>query len=493
MLKENGYRVEKDSIGTKHVPVDAYYGVHSLRGKENFSISGDTLHPEMIKALATIKKACAEVNHEAGLLSKSKAAAIAQACDEILQGQFHDQFITDPVQGGAGTTANMNANEVIANRANEILGAALGSYKYVRPVDEVNMGQSTNDVFPTAGKMGALALLRKTIDEIDLLIHSFNLKGAEFDDVVKIGRTQLEDAVPIRLGQEFKAYASAIRRGSDNLKMAARSLTTINMGGSAIGTGINVDRYYFDHIVPRISRLSTFDFVQAEDLIDATQNVDTLVLVSGALKALAVSISKISSDLRLLSSGPKTMVGDINLPARQNGSSIMPGKVNPVIPEVVNQVAFRIIGNDMTVTMAAEGGQMELNAFEPVLFYSLYESIEMLGNASHTLRVNCVDGITANADKLRSDLEKSVGVLTAFVPHIGYEVSSHIAQEALTTGTALTELILREGLLTQEEIDEIMDPKAMTEPGIAAGHLLRQKAEEQDERAQNEEKVQPTV
>ncbi len=470
---DDRFRVERDSIGEKRIPADSYYGVQTLRGKENFSITGETLHPDMVRALVIVKKACAQVNHEAGLLSKDKAAAIVTACDDILAGNLPGQFITDPIQGGAGTTANMNANEVIANRANEILGGKLGAYEYIRPNDEVNMGQSTNDVYPTAGKLGALNLLQRTLAELDLLIHSFATKGAEFDDVVKMARTQLEDAVPIRLGQEFNAYASALRRGRQFLSQAASALTSINMGGSAVGTGINVDRYYFDHIVPRISRLSGIHFEQAADLIDATQNVDSLVLVSAAVKTVAVSLSKISSDLRLLSSGPKTMVGDINLPPRQNGSSIMPGKVNPVIPEVVNQVAFRIIGNDLTVTMAAEAGQMELNAFEPVLFHSLYESIEMLGNAAHTLRVNCVDGITANAGKLKADLNKSVGVITAFVPHIGYETAARIANEALKSGKALTELILGEGLLSESDIAEILDPWAMTEPGIAAGHLIR--------------------
>lgn len=480
MSSDELFRLERDSIGEKQVPKDAYYGVQTLRGKENFDITGEALHPEMVRALAIVKKACAQVNHEAGLMHKHKATAIAQACDDILQGKLPDQFITDPIQGGAGTTANMNANEVIANRANEILDGELGTYDIVRPNDDVNMGQSTNDVYPTAGKLGAIYLLRKTLEELELLVHSFATKGAEFDDVVKMARTQLEDAVPIRLGQEFNAYASAIRRGMQNLEMVAAGLTSINMGGSAVGTGINVDRYYFDHIVPRISRLSGVHFEQADDLIDATQNVDVLVLVSAAVKTLAVSMSKISSDLRLMSSGPKTMVGDINLPARQNGSSIMPGKVNPVIPEVVNQVAFRIIGNDLTVTMAAEGGQMELNAFEPVLFYSLYQSIEMLGNAAHTLRVHCVDGITANAEKLRKDLRRSVGVITAFVPHIGYEKAARIANEALASGKALTDLILAEGLLSESDIAEILDPWAMTEPGIAAGHLIR-KVEETGE------------
>lgn len=471
------YRIEKDSIGKKQVPVDAYYGVQSLRGKENFSISGQTLHPEMIKALTYIKRACAVVNSKAGLLDNDVEAAIVQACDEILAGKFWDQFITDPIQGGAGTTANMNANEVIANRANEILGGALGAYDKVHPNDHVNMSQSTNDVYPTAGKIGALQLIPQLEHELSAMVASLLAKAQEFDDVIKMGRTQLQDAVPIRLGQEFFAYASLLKRDLKRIQRACKALQYVNMGASAVGTGINVDLLYFVEIVPEISRVTRLELKQVDDLIDATSNLDGLTDVSSCLKTLAINLSKISNDLRLMSSGPSTMVADILLPPRQNGSSIMPGKVNPVIPEVVNQIAFRVLGNDLVTSLCAEAGQMELNAFEPVLFYSLYESITMLTHGIHTLRVNCVDGIVANREKLKHDMEKSVGMVTALVPHIGYEKSSIIAKKALESGRTIRELVLEAGYLSEAELEEILDPWAMTRPGIAAKHLLHRKVE----------------
>lgn len=467
------YRLEHDSIGEKQVPVNAYYGVQSLRGNENFPITGQRLHPEMVKALASIKMACAKANARAGILSKEVEQAISSACQEVLAGKLWDQFITDPIQGGAGTTANMNANEVIANRANEILGGKLGVYDKVHPNDHVNMGQSTNDVYPTAGKIGALNLLPALEEELTLLVDSLIKKSTEFDPLIKMGRTQLQDAVPIRLGQEFHAYASLLKRDQERIKRAKKSIQTVNMGASAIGTGINVDLQYFVDIVPAINHETGLELTQAQDLIDATNNLDSLVEVSSALKNLAVNLSKISNDLRLMSSGPKTMVGDLELPPRQNGSSIMPGKVNPVIPEVMSQVAFRVIGNDLTVSMCSEAGQMELNAFEPVLFFSLYESIEILTHGMHTLRLNCVDGIRANEEKMKEDVEKSVGTVTALVPHIGYEHSADIAKKALATGKPVRQLVLEEKLLTEEELNEILDPWAMTKPGIAAKHLLK--------------------
>lgn len=469
------YRLESDSVGEKQVPAKAYYGVQTLRGNENFPISGETMHPAMIHALALVKKACAISNFKAGIMDKEVADAIVKASELVLEDKYNDEFIVDPIQGGAGTTANMNANEVIANIANELMGGGLGTYEHVHPNDHVNMGQSTNDVYPSAGKLGALSLLPALLEELELLYDSFMAKSEEFDNIVKMGRTQLQDAVPIRLGQEFHAYASVTKRDIKRIANGFEALKQLNMGGSAIGTGINVDTEYFKFIVPEIAELSGIDFVQAEDLVDATQNLDGLVEASGVLKACAINLSKISNDLRLMSSGPKTMIGDINLPARQNGSSIMPGKVNPVIPEVVSQVAFRVVGNDVTVSMCAEGGQMELNAFEPVLFYSLYQSIEMLTHAVWTLRVNCVDGITPNIDKLNRDIEMSVGIITTLVPHIGYAHSARIAKEALNTGVGVRELIAKEGLLTEAELDEILDAQAMTKPGIAAKHLLEKK------------------
>ena len=368
-MKKTDYRVERDSIGVKDIPEDVYYGVQSLRAAENFHITGLNMHPEIINSLAYIKKAAAITNCEVGLLEKKKAQAIVQACDEIVSGKFHNEFIVDPVQGGAGTSLNMNANEVIANRAIEILGGKKGDYTIINPNDDVNCGQSTNDVIPTAGKMTSLRLLQNLKKQLLRLYDALNKKAVEFDHVIKMGRTQMQDAVPIRLGQEFKAYSVAIMRDIHRMDKAMDEMRTLNMGGTAIGTGINADEGYLRRIVPNLTEISGMDFIQAFDLIDSTQNLDPFVAVSGAVKACAVTLSKMSNDLRLMSSGPRTGFGEINLPAKQNGSSIMPGKVNPVIPEVVNQVAFNIIGNDVTITMAAEAGQLELNAFEPIIFY----------------------------------------------------------------------------------------------------------------------------
>ena len=378
-MKKTDYRVERDSIGVKDIPEDVYYGVQSLRAAENFHITGLNMHPEIINSLAYIKKAAAITNCEVGLLEKKKAQAIVQACDEIVSGKFHNEFIVDPVQGGAGTSLNMNANEVIANRAIEILGGKKGDYTIINPNDDVNCGQSTNDVIPTAGKMTSLRLLQNLKKQLLRLYDALNEKATEFDHIIKMGRTQMQDAVPIRLGQEFKAYSVAIMRDIHRMDKAMDEMRTLNMGGTAIGTGINADEGYLRRIVPNLTEISGMDFIQAFDLIDSTQNLDPFVAVSGAVKACAVTLSKMSNDLRLMSSGPRTGFGEINLPAKQNGSSIMPGKVNPVIPEVVNQVAFNIIGNDVTITMAAEAGQLELNAFEPIIFYCMFQSIDTLG------------------------------------------------------------------------------------------------------------------
>ena len=395
-MKKTDYRVERDSIGVKDIPEDVYYGVQSLRAAENFHITGLNIHPEIINSLAYIKKAAAITNCEVGLLEKKKAQAIVQACDEIVSGKFHNEFIVDPVQGGAGTSLNMNANEVIANRAIEILGGKKGDYTIINPNDDVNCGQSTNDVIPTAGKMTSLRLLQNLKKQLLRLYDALNEKATEFDHIIKMGRTQMQDAVPIRLGQEFKAYSVAIMRDIHRMDKAMDEMRTLNMGGTAIGTGINADEGYLRRIVPNLTEISGMDFIQAFDLIDSTQNLDPFVAVSGAVKACAVTLSKMSNDLRLMSSGPRTGFGEINLPAKQNGSSIMPGKVNPVIPEVVNQVAFNIIGNDVTITMAAEAGQLELNAFEPIIFYCMFQSIDTLGYAVQTLVDNCIVGITAN-------------------------------------------------------------------------------------------------
>lgn len=464
---EMEFRVEKDSIGTKDVPENVYYGVQSLRAAENFHITGLNMHPEIINSLAYIKKAAAITNCEAGLLDKRRTQAIVQACDEILEGKFREDFIVDPIQGGAGTSLNMNANEVIANRAIEILGGKKGDYSVVNPNDHVNCGQSTNDVIPTAGKMTSLRLLKKLKKQLLRLHSALEQKADEFDSVIKMGRTQLQDAVPIRLGQEFKAYSVAILRDLNRMDKAMDEMRTLNMGGTAVGTGLNADESYLRRIVPNLSEISGMDLVQAYDLIDATQNLDSFVAVSGAVKACAVTLSKIANDLRLMSSGPRAGFGEINLPAKQNGSSIMPGKVNPVIPEVVNQVAFNAIGNDTTITMAAEAGQLELNAFEPIIFYCLFQSIDTIAYAVNTFVDNCVIGITANETRCRYFVENSVGIITAICPYVGYQKAAEIAKEAIKTGESVRKLIIEKGLLTKEQMDEIMDPVQMTEPGIS--------------------------
>mgnify|MGYP004653548147 FL=1 len=473
--KRNDYRIEADSIGTTDVPEDVYYGVQSLRAAENFHITGLNMHPEIINSLAYIKKACAITNCEVGLLDKKIANAIVQACDEIIAGKFHDDFIVDPIQGGAGTSLNMNANEVIANRAIEILGGEKGDYDIVHPNDHVNYGQSTNDVIPTAGKITSLRLLKNLKSELRRLHDTLVKKAEEFDHVIKMGRTQMQDAVPIRLGQEFRAYSVAIMRDIHRMDIAMSEMHTVNMGGTAVGTGINADETYLKRIVPNLSEVADMELVQAFDLIDSTQNLDSFVAVSGAVKACAVTLSKIANDLRLMSSGPRAGFGEINLPARQNGSSIMPGKVNPVIPEVVNQVAFNIIGNDVTITMAAEGGQLELNAFEPIIFYCMFQSIDTLAYAVQTFIDNCVSGITANEERCRSLVENSVGIVTAICPHVGYKKSAEIAKKALATGQPVRNLILQENLMTADELDSILDPVHMTEPGISRKDILLKK------------------
>ena len=471
-MKKTDYRVEKDSIGVKDIPEEVYYGVQTLRAAENFHITGLNMHPEIINSLAYIKKASAITNCEVGILEKKKAQAIVQACYEIIEGKFHEDFIVDPIQGGAGTSLNMNANEVIANRAIEILGGKKGDYTIVNPNDDVNCGQSTNDVIPTAGKMTSLHLLQNLKKQLLRLYDALNEKAKEFDHVIKMGRTQMQDAVPIRLGQEFKAYSVAIMRDIHRMDKAMDEMRTLNMGGTAIGTGINADENYLRRIVPNLSEISGMEFIQAFDLIDATQNLDSFVAVSGAVKACAVTLSKMSNDLRLMSSGPRAGFGEINLPAKQNGSSIMPGKVNPVIPEVVNQVAFNIIGNDMTITMAAEAGQLELNAFEPIIFYCMFQSIDTLGYAVETLVDNCIVGITANEERCRQLVENSVGIITAICPHVGYEKTADIAKKAINSNESVRSLILKENIMDEEELSRILDPIHMTEPGISGKDVL---------------------
>ena len=455
------YRIEHDSIGSKEVPVDAYYGVQSLRGQENFQITSQSMRPEFIWSLAAIKKAAAIVNREVGILRFDIAGAIIKACDEILAGNLHREFIIDPIQGGAGTSANMNANEVIANRAIEILGGTKGDYSVVHPNDHVNNGQSTNDVIPTAGKITAILLFRRAIHELEELAEALHAKEVEFHDIIKMGRTQMQDAIPVRLGSEFGAFRRAVERDIRRFQLAIDELCVVNMGGTAIGTSLNAEPEYVNTIVPMLAQITGIPLRQAPDLIDGTQNLDTFVFASSMLKTCAVSLSKMSNDLRLMSSGPRCGFQEINLPAMQNGSSIMPGKVNPVIPEVMSQVAFHIIGNDTTITMAAEAGQLELNAFEPVLFFSLFSSLTALAGGVRTMVDNCVTGITANAERCAAYVDRSVGVITAICPKVGYQLAAKIAKEAIKSGKSVRELLRAEGIFTDEEIEKLLDPQTM--------------------------------
>lgn len=456
-------RLESDSIGEMEVSGEAYYGVQALRANENFPITGNSLHPDFIKNMARIKRAAAITNMRAGRLKPEIANAIESACNEVVCGMFASEFIVDGIQGGAGTSANMNMNEVIANRAIEMLCGKKGDYSIVHPNDHVNMAQSTNDVIPTAGKLTVLDLLKKLEKSLKKLDSALYKKADEFDGVIKIGRTQLEDAVPMRLGQSFHAYATMIERDMDRIEKAKNEMYTVNMGATAIGTGINTSEYYFDHIVPTLAKVSGYPLVQADDLFDATENLDGFVRVSSCLKACAVNLSKMCNDLRILASGPKAGFGEITLPAMQNGSSIMPGKVNPVIPEVVSQVAFHIIGHDVTITMAAEAGQMELNAFEPVVFYNLFDSISTLTHAVDTLTDNCIIGITANEERCQKLLDASVGITTALCPYIGYKKAASLAKESLRTGVPVKKLVLKHGLMKEKQLDVVLDPYAMTE------------------------------
>jgi len=460
------FRIESDSIGEKKVPKGAYYGVQTLRGANNFNITGLKLNVEFIKSIIQVKKAAAITNREIGLLNPDISEAIINACDEILDGNFYDDFIIDPIQGGAGTSINMNANEVIANRSIELLGGEKGNYDIVNPNDHVNMGQSTNDVIPTSGKITSLKLISRAVNKLNELCSAFDKKGEEFKDVIKMGRTQLQDAVPITLGQEFKAYSAVIRRDIKRIEKIKNELKVLNIGGTAIGTGINADEKYVSRIVPNLCKVTEMELYQAENLIDGTQNLDSFSAISGAIKTCAVNLSKIANDLRLMSSGPRTGFGEINLPAKQNGSSIMPGKVNPVIPEVINQIAFNIVGNDVTVNMAVEAGQLELNAFEPVIFYNVFQSIEILTNGIDTLINNCILDITANRERCSELVNNSVGIVTAICPYIGYRSAAKIAKKAIKTGESVKKVILNEGILKEAQINELINPLQMIKPGI---------------------------
>ncbi|MBK9097609.1 MAG: aspartate ammonia-lyase [bacterium] len=458
-------RSEHDLLGDREVPNEVYYGVQTLRAIENFNISGVTLnfHPVIIQALAMVKMAAAKTNNELGLLSKPVADAIVQACSEIINGKLHTHFIVDMIQGGAGTSTNMNANEVIANRALEILGYEKGEYKYCHPNNHVNLSQSTNDAYPTSVKIALILANQKLIEVLKELIQSFHNKAKEFSHIIKMGRTQLQDAVPMTMGQEFEAYAVTLGEEVERLEQNVKLFLEVNMGATAIGTGINSHPDYSKKVVAHLRDITKMEIVLAHNLVEATQDTGAFVMYSSAVKRLAVKLSKICNDLRLLSSGPRTGINEINLPPMQPGSSIMPGKINPVIPEVVNQIAFKVIGNDLTVTLAAEAGQLQLNVFEPVIVESLFESIEMLKNGMITLKQKCVDGITVNEDRCRSLVENSIGLVTALNP-VGYERSTQLAKEALETNKGVYELVLEKNLLSKKELDELLKPENMIKP-----------------------------
>ena len=460
------FRREHDSVGEMDIAKDAYYGANAKRAEENFPITGLKADNKFLDAMVEVKKAAAIENEKLDLISADQKDAIIYACDKLLDGEYKENFIVDPIQGGAGTSYNMNTNEIIANIANEKLGGDLGVYDKVHPNDDVNKGQSTNDVIPTSGKIALIRYFMELREECEKLLKSLEDKSNEFKDVYKMGRTQLQDAIPMSLGQEFNAYHSVIKRDYERMQKAIDELSIVNLGATAIGTGLNADATYVNDVVDVLKDITGLDLKQAENLIDGTQNLDGFLYASSILKTFAVSLSKISNDLRLMSSGPQTGIGDINLPVRQAGSSIMPGKVNPVIPEVVSQVAFAVVGNDTTVTMSVEAGQLELNAFEPVIFYKLFESLRALKGAIYTLRVNCIDGITANKEELLEEVEKCVGLVTALAPHIGYEKSSQIAHKAQDTGKTVRELVIEEELLDESELDKILDFKKMITPGI---------------------------
>lgn len=449
-------RTEFDSIGSIELPDDAYYGVQSLRAKENFPMTGRLMHPYMVDSLVIIKKAAAMANQRAGALKPEIANAIIRACDEILNGKLRDQFIVDPIQGGAGTSANMNANEVIANRATEILGGKKGE-ALVHPNDHVNMAQSTNDVFPSAGKLTALRLTEELLEALDKLIASLDRKAEEYAHVLKLGRTQLQDAVPMFLGQEFRAHANALRRCSMRILRSRNELYELNLGATAIGTSINATRGYLDCVVDILADLAGLPLKAADDMIDATQNPDGFAAISSAIKNCALVMSKIANDMRLLSSGPCGGIEELVLPARQHGSSIMPGKINPVIPEVVTQAAFLVAGNDVTISMAVEAGQLELNAFEPVAFYCLFESLQVLTQAAETFRIRCIDGIVANVEHCSQLLMQSTAVATALSPAIGYEKATKIVKKALKEHRTVVDVAVEELSMPRETIEKIVN------------------------------------
>lgn len=459
------FRVERDFIGGREVPKQALYGIQSLRGSENFHITGQRMHRGLVVGLAMVKKAAALANAELGYLSPEVGSAIAAAADEIIAGKHLDEFIVDAIQGGAGTSMNMNANEVLANRASEILGGEKGANSLVSPLNHVNLGQSTNDALPAAARIALLTELKPTVKALRELAAALRNKGEEFKDVPKMGRTHLQDAVPITLGQEFHAWAKAIGRDVERIEYSGKGLEWVNLGGTAVGTGLNADAEYIRLAVNQLSKISGYDLKSPEDLVDATQNLDTVAFVSACLKVCAINLIKIANDIRLLASGPMAGLYEIRLPEVQPGSSIMPAKVNPVIAEVANQVGFNILGNDLAVTMAAQAGQLELNVFQPVMLYNLLESIQILGNVARTFKDKCIVGIKANKERCLEMVEEGVGIATALVPYIGYQPSCDIAKEARATGKNVRALVMERGLMTEQELSHVFAPSRITRPG----------------------------
>nr|MDH3108205.1 aspartate ammonia-lyase [Bacillus altitudinis] len=466
------YRYEKDFLGEKEIPADVYYGVQTLRAKENFPITGYRMHEELIRAFAIVKKAAAQANMEVGRLYEGIGNAIVQASDEVIEGKFHEYFIVDPIQGGAGTSMNMNANEVIGNRALEIMGHQKGEYIHLSPNTHVNMSQSTNDSFPTAIHIAVLKQLDILLETMQAMHDVFQKKAKEFDHVIKMGRTHLQDAVPIRLGQEFEAYSRVLSRDIKRINQSKQHLYEVNMGATAVGTGLNADPRYIEIVVKKLADISGLPLVGAEHLVDATQNTDAYTEVSAALKVCMMNMSKIANDLRLMASGPRAGLAEIALPARQPGSSIMPGKVNPVMAELINQIAFQVIGNDHTICLASEAGQLELNVMEPVLVFNLLQSISIMNNGFRSFTDHCLADIEANEKRLKEYVEKSAGVITAVNPHLGYEAAARIAREAILTGQSIRDLCPQNDVLTEEELDIILNPYEMTKPGIAGAELL---------------------
>lgn len=464
MNNSKEFRLERDLLGEKKIPVDAYYGVQTARAMENFRISGVPIsqYPDLIRALAVIKLAAARANVDCQIFDKSILAGIEGACRELMEGKLHDQFQVDLIQGGAGTSTNMAANEVIANRALEFMGHRKGEYEYCDPHDHINCAQSTNDAYPSSLHVAMVFMNGRLIEEMDRLVAALRKKGTEFARILKMGRTQLQDAVPMTVGQEFDAWGQSLENEVEALRRVENVLLQVNMGGTAIGTGLNAPKGYAAKCVQHLGQITGKEFRLARNLVEATQDTQPFVLYSSVLKSVAIKLSKICNDLRLLSSGPRAGLFELNLPPKQPGSTIMPGKVNPVIPEVVNQACYRVIGNDLTVTLAAEAGQMQLNAMEPVIADCILSSQTLFMNSARTLREHCVDGITVNEDVCRHHVEHSIGVVTALNPVIGYETATKLAAEALKTGRGIVELVREQGILTDKQIADVLDPVKMT-------------------------------